>query len=82
MTNRTNKTNMTYMKFLKRWEEVVDMPPQTFGPLTSLYKRATRQLKVMPWPWFVGASFFIATILYLMFGSAIASLVTILQRGF
>jgi len=74
--------DVTYQKFVKRWEEVTDIPPQTFGPLTSLYKKMTRRLKVMPWPWFVGVSTLLAFGLYLAFGSAIASLVTLLQRGF
>lgn len=72
----------TFQKFVKRWEEVTDIPPQTLGPFTGFYKGATKKLKVMPWPWFVGASVLVAIGLYMLFGSAVASLVTILQRGF
>ncbi len=73
---------MTLQKFVKRWEEVVEIPPQTLGPLTRVYKSATKRLKIMPWPWFVGGSICIALILYLVFGSAVTGIVTLLQRGF
>ncbi len=72
----------TYQRFVKRWEEVTDLPTQTLGPFTGLYKRFTKQFKVMPWPWFIGMSIAVAAGLYLVFGSAIAFLVTTLQRGF
>lgn len=75
-------TDITYRKFVKRWEEVVDLPPQTLGPLTKLYKQMTKRLKVMPMPWFIVASVLLAGVLYVVFGPAISSLVTILQRGF
>lgn len=72
----------TYQKFVARWEEVMDLPPQTLGPLTPFYKALIRRLKVMPWPYFVltAAGFVLA--LYFLIGSAITLLVTLLQRGF
>lgn len=72
----------TYQKFVRRWEEVTDIPPQTLGPLTPYYKRVTRRLKVMPWPVFVASSILVVIALYMLLGSAITFLVTILQRGF
>lgn len=72
----------TYQKFVKRWEEVTELPPQTFGPLTALYRQATRRLKVMPWAWFIGVSLLVAAGLYIVFGSAIPAIVSLLQRGF
>lgn len=72
----------TYQKFVKRWEEVIEIPPQSLGPLTQIYKRVTKHLKVKPWPWFVGVSFLVAVGLYLIFGPAVSVIVTLLQRGF
>lgn len=75
-------TDTTYQKFVKRWEEVTELPPQTLGALTPLYKFITKRMKVMPLPWFVGVSLLVALGLYLLLGSAIIFLVSILQKGF
>jgi len=71
-----------YQRFVKRWEEVTDLPPQTVGPLTPYYKALTRRLKVMPWPALVLGSLVVVFVLYLVFGSAITLIVSLLQRGF
>lgn len=75
-------TDITYQKFVKRWEEVTELPTQSMGPLTPFYKRIVRYLKVMPWPALVICSLVLVVGLYVMFGSAITLLVSILQRGF
>ncbi len=75
-------TDTAYQKFVRRWEEVTDIPPQTLGPLTPYYKRLVRRLKVMPWPMFVLSSLFIVLGLYVLVGSAITFLVSLLQKGF
>lgn len=75
-------TDMVYNKFVKRWEEVTDLPPQTLGPLTPYYKKAVRRLKVMPWPVLVVGSLLVVLGLYVILGSTITLLVSILQRGF
>lgn len=75
-------TNMTYQKFVKRWEEVTDLPPQTVGPLTPLYKAAVRRLKVMPWPALVLGSVLVVSGIYLLIGTTVTFLVSVLQRGF
>jgi hypothetical protein len=72
----------TYERFVKRWEEVTDLPPQTVGPLTPYYKSITRRLKIMPWPLLVGVSLLLVTGLYLVLGSAITLVVSLLQKGF
>jgi hypothetical protein len=82
MTYKTYTTNTTYKKFVKRWEEVTDLPPQTVGPLTPFYKAIVRRIKVMPWPILVVSSLFIVISLYVILGSAITLLVSLLQRGF
>jgi hypothetical protein len=71
-----------YRRFVKRWEEVTEIPPQTLGPLTPYYKSAVRKLKIMPWPAFIIAGAFLVFVIYLLIGSAITFVVTILQKGF
>lgn len=71
-----------YNKFVKRWEEVTDLPPQTVGPLTPYYKKLVVKLKVMPWPILVVGAVITVVCIYLLVGSAITLLVSILQRGF
>lgn len=72
----------TYQSFVKRWEEVTDLPVQTAGPLTFLFKGVSKRLKVMPWPWLIGISVAVSVVLYLVFGSSVAALVSALQKGF
>lgn len=74
--------DVTYKKFVARWEEVMDLPPQTLGPLTPLYKALIRRLKVMPWPYFVLTAVGLVLFVYFVIGSAITLLVTLLQKGF
>lgn len=74
--------DIVYRRFVKRWEEVIDLPPQTLGPLTPLYKAIMRRLKVMPWPALVGVSLVTIVGLYLLIGSTVTLLVTLLQKGF
>jgi hypothetical protein len=71
-----------YERFRNRWRETMDIPPQTVGPLTPLYKRVTSRLKIMPWPLLVTASALIVVGLFFVFGGWIIRLVSLLQRGF
>jgi len=75
-------TDILYKKFVERWEEVMELPPTTLGPLTPLYKFMTRHLKVMPLPALVIISFVCVALVYFLFGSTVTFLVSILQRGF
>jgi len=75
-------TTTLYQKFVKRWEEVTDLPPQTLGPLTPLYRMLVSKLKVMPWPLLVVVSIAVVFGIYVLIGSGIALLVSVLQRGF
>lgn len=75
-------TDALYQKFVKRWEEVMELPPQSVGPLTPYYKKLVARLKVMPWPMFVIGSVVFVIGLYVLLGSAITILVSILQKGF
>jgi hypothetical protein len=71
-----------YQKFVKRWEEVTELPTQTVGPFTPLYKRVTKRLKVMPLPLLVLLSVVVVAGLCVLLGSAVTFLVSLLQRGF
>ncbi len=60
----------------------MELPPQTVGPLTPIYKILVKRLKVMPWPVLVLGALFMVIGAYVTFGSAITLLVSVLQRGF
>ena len=75
-------TDLLYKKFVERWEEVTQLPPTTLGPFTPLYKALTRHLKIMPLPALGIVSLVCVVGVYVLFGSAITLLVSILQKGF
>jgi hypothetical protein len=75
-------TDTLYQKFVKQWEEVTDLPPQTLGPFTPYYKKAVLRLKVMPWPVLVIGALLVVIGLYVLLGTTITMIVSILQRGF
>lgn len=75
-------TDITYQKFVHRWKEVIDVPPQTVGPLTPFYKALTKRLKVMPWPVLVFSSLLTVIAIYIVLGTTITFVVSLLQRGF
>lgn len=74
--------NNNKQAFLNRWQETTDIPPQTIGPITPIYKEVTKRLKTMPFPMFIVLSVVIVGVLLYVFGSSITSYVTLLQRGF
>lgn len=75
-------SDLLYTKFVKRWEEVTNLPPQHLGPFTPMYKSLVKHLKVMPWPMLVIGSIAIVFGVYVLVGSTITSVVSILQQGF
>lgn len=75
-------TNAFYHKFLKRWEDVIDLPPTNLGRATPYYKMISRRLKVMPWPVLVIGSLFLVIGIYFFIGPTITFIVSILQKGF
>lgn len=82
MTNKLYKANVPYENFLRRWEEVTELPPQQFGRLTNVYKMVTGRIKTMPWLAFFAVSALVVGSVYLLLGSTIVWMVTLLQRGF
>jgi len=75
-------SDKTYQQFVKRWEQVTDMPVQNLGPVTHIYKRFTKRLKVMPWPLMIIVSVLAIVGIGTMLGKGIITLTSILQRGF
>ncbi len=75
-------SDITYRHFVKRWQEVTDLPTQTVGPLTPLYKFVASRLKTMPWFALIVISVCGVGLLYVLIGSTITLLTSILQRGF
>jgi len=71
-----------YNKLVTRWNEVTELPPQTIGPLTGIYKRITHRLKTMPLPVLVGISICLVFGLLIVLGPSFTALVSLLQRGF
>ena len=76
------KNNQLYHNFVAKWEEVTELPPQTVGPLTPVYKRAAPLLKVAPWRFIVPLSFIIACAVALVLEVTAVQVATLLQRGF
>ncbi len=72
----------SYHKLVSRWKETMDIPPQTVGPLTGIYKSVTHRLKTMPIPALVMISALLVIVLVLWLGPAITTIVTLLQKGF
>ncbi len=75
-------SDLLYEKLVKHWEEVTEVPLQTVGPLTPVYKEVTKRLKIMPWPMIFLVSIICVSGVYLLLGSTITFVVTLLQRGF
>jgi hypothetical protein len=70
-----------YQKFVRHWQEVTDVPPQNLGILTPYYKKTVAYLKEKPWLAFVITGFLTVFFLYLVLGSAIVIITSVLQRG-
>ncbi len=72
----------SYRKFLFHLEEVFDLPPQTVGPLTPVYKKLVPLVKTMPWKIFVPLAFMVAFGLAYIFRAHAVWWVSLLQWGF
>ena len=71
-----------YRELVAKMTEVSGVTPQRVGPFTLLYKRVTPYVKRKPLRILSLSSFFAAAFLYLLFGSLVVKLVSILQYGF
>jgi len=71
-----------YNQFVARWKETTELPPQRVGLLTGVYKRTTHRLKTMPMPTLIVISCLLVCVVAVLLGPFLASVVTMLQRGF
>jgi len=76
------KEDLYYRELVKKMTEIAIVTPQSVGPFTPLYKRVTPYFKEKPWKVLAFSSFITSTILYLLFGSLLVRLASILQFGF
>ncbi len=74
--------DLLYKNFVKQWEKVTELPPQTVGPFTPVYKRTVRYFKVDPWRILMPVSFIIAAGTALLLEVTAVQVANILQRGF
>ncbi|MCL5675524.1 MAG: hypothetical protein M1120_00155 [Patescibacteria group bacterium] len=63
-------------------DEVSQLPPQTMGPLTPIYKKAASRLKVNPWKILIPISLILALLVLKMTGLFSVKLVSVLQQAF
>lgn len=68
----------------QKLEEVYFVQPNDLGYpfLTNIYHKITKFFKTMPFIFIIPTSFMGALILYVLFGSLIIKLVSLLQYGF
>lgn len=71
-----------YQKFKHRWKEVTELPPQTLGPLTPVYKRTVPYFKIAPWRVLVPLSFIMVAFVALILEITATQVASLLQRGF
>lgn len=76
------KSDPLYQKFMQKWDEVTELPPQTIGPFTPMFKRTAPYFKVAPWRVLIPLSFLFAVGIALVFEMTTVQLVSLLQRGF
>lgn len=74
--------DILYQKLLKRMSEVAIVTPQTVGPFTYLYKRLTPFIKEKPFKALLFTSLLASCVLYLLLGSLLVRLASLLQFGF
>ncbi len=71
-----------YQKFVQKWREVTDLPPQTVGPLTPIYKKTVPYLKFAPWRVLAPVSLILAAALAIILEVTSVQIASLLQRGF
>ena len=62
--------------------QVTVVPPQSMGPLTPLYKRLVPWFKYFPFKTLIPASLLAILFAYLIFGSKLVKLASLLQLSF
>lgn len=76
------KQDKTYDILVAKMHEVAIVPPQTMGPLTGLYKKIIPMFKFYPVRSLSIVSLVSAVLLYVVLGSLLVKIASILQFGF
>jgi len=71
-----------YENFYSRWQEVVELPPQTVGPLTPVYKRVAPFLKHAPWRILIPIALILVCLVALVHNLTAPQVASLLQKGF
>jgi len=67
---------------VQKMHEVSDIVPQSVGVFTPVYRRIIPYVKYAPWRVLIVGSMCTTLLIYLVLGSAIVRVVSILQHGF
>ena len=76
------RSDKLYRSLVAKMQEVTVVPPQTVGPLTSIYKRIALQFKVNPWKTALIVSLSISLLAYILLGVTLVKITSLLQYGF
>lgn len=76
------KDDLFYQNLITKMREVATLPPQEVGPFTSLYKRVVPNFKTQPWKTTTILSVFATFLFYILFGTTLIKVVSLLQFGF
>lgn len=71
-----------YQNFYSKWKEVTDLPTQTVGPFTPLYKLSVPWLKIAPWRILVPLAIILVSITMFLLEVTSPQIASILQRAF
>lgn len=71
-----------YQQLVAKMQQVSIVPPQNMGPLTPLYKRLVPQFKHFPFKALIPLSLLAILFAYLIFGTKLVRLASILQFSF
>lgn len=76
------KRDKTYDILVAKMHEMAMVPPQTVGPFTGIYKKIIPMFKFSPIRSLSFVSLVCTVILYLLLGSMLVKIASILQFGF
>ena len=76
------KNDKVYQQLKKKMNLVSSVPPQNLGPLTLYWKKAVPIIKKASFPVLTISGLLSTIILWLLLGTLLVQLVTLLQNGF
>lgn len=76
------KNDIFYQHLVDKMREVAALPPQEVGPFTYLYKSVVPRFKTKPWKSTTILAVVATSLLYVLLGTTLVKLVSLLQFGF